>query len=36
MSAAVVVILALALWLGSWALNEYLVRLRPAGPAAER
>ena len=36
MSAAVVVILALALWLGSWALNEYLVRLKPAGPAAER
>lgn len=36
MSAVVVVVLALALWLGSWALNEYLVRLKPAGAAAER
>ncbi|MET3611909.1 NitT/TauT family transport system permease protein [Rhizobium aquaticum] len=36
MSAIVVIILALAVWLGSWALNEYLVRLKPAGPTAER
>lgn len=36
MSAIVVVILALAVWLGSWALNEYLVRLKPAGPGVER
>ncbi len=36
MSAIVVIIVALAVWLGSWALNEYLVRLKPAGPAAER
>ncbi|MCD2173792.1 ABC transporter permease [Rhizobium sp. C4] len=36
MSAVVVIIIALAVWLGSWALNEYLVRLKPAGPAAER
>ncbi len=36
MSAFVVVILALAIWLGGWALNEYLVRLKPAGHAAER
>ncbi len=36
MSALMVVIVALAIWLGSWALNEYLVRLKPAGPVAER
>ncbi len=32
----VVLIAILIVWLGTWLLNEYLVRLKPSGPAAAR
>ena len=36
MSTPLVIIVALAIWLGTWGLNEYLVRLRPKGDLAIR
>lgn len=36
MSSLLVMIAALAIWLGSWGLNEYLVRLKPANAMASR
>jgi NitT/TauT family transport system permease protein len=36
MSNALVIVAALVIWLGSWAFNEYLVRLKPANVLAER
>jgi NitT/TauT family transport system permease protein len=36
MSNALVIVAALVIWLGSWAFNEYLVRLKPANGLAER
>jgi NitT/TauT family transport system permease protein len=36
MTSLLVMIAALALWLGSWGLNEYLVRLKPANAMVSR